>query len=117
MRDSSDEDEASPEPELSHDETDLDEPAVSANSGPSTTDTKSSDEEPELDDPAVGLDPSPSGENAPAATQNESDDDDELDQEETGIASFNGHRWEKRRNLEFQVVWTDGDVTWVVGET
>ncbi|KAJ7688934.1 hypothetical protein B0H14DRAFT_2254486, partial [Mycena olivaceomarginata] len=31
---------------------------------------------------------------------------------ETGIASFNGHRWAARRNLEFQVVWTDGDVTW-----
>jgi hypothetical protein len=41
-----------------------------------------------------------------------SDDDNDSDQEETGIASFNGHRWESRRNLEFQVVWADGDVTW-----
>jgi hypothetical protein len=44
--------------------------------------------------------------------QDESDDDNESDQEETGIVSFNGHRWEKRRNLELQVVWADGDVTW-----
>ena len=41
----------------------------------------------------------------------ESDDDDKLEQE-TEISSFNGHRWEARRNLQFQVLWTDGDVTW-----
>ncbi|KAJ7477417.1 hypothetical protein FB451DRAFT_1032942, partial [Mycena latifolia] len=31
---------------------------------------------------------------------------------ETGIQTINGHRWAARRKLEFQVVWTDGDVTW-----
>jgi hypothetical protein len=48
----------------------------------------------------------------PLEPQYVSDDDDESDQEETGIISFNGHRWESRRNLQFQVVWRDGDVTW-----
>ncbi|KAJ7722234.1 hypothetical protein DFH07DRAFT_1007167 [Mycena maculata] len=28
------------------------------------------------------------------------------------VVSINGHRWAGRRNLEFQVMWTDGDVTW-----
>jgi len=28
-----------------------------------------------------------------------------------GIVSFNGHRWVKG-NVEFQVVWTDNDITW-----
>lgn len=28
-----------------------------------------------------------------------------------GIVSFNGHRWAKG-NVEFQVVWTDNDITW-----
>ncbi|KAJ7788153.1 hypothetical protein B0H14DRAFT_2628540 [Mycena olivaceomarginata] len=38
--------------------------------------------------------------------------DDEDDEGETEIDSFNGHRWEARRNLQFQVIWTDGDITW-----
>ncbi|KAJ7829779.1 hypothetical protein B0H14DRAFT_2593865 [Mycena olivaceomarginata] len=40
------------------------------------------------------------------------DSDDEDDEGETEIDSFNGHRWEARRNLQFQVIWTDSDVTW-----
>lgn len=31
--------------------------------------------------------------------------------DEIEILTFNGHRWEKG-NVEFQVVWTDNDVTW-----
>ncbi|KAJ7794226.1 hypothetical protein B0H14DRAFT_2622064 [Mycena olivaceomarginata] len=40
------------------------------------------------------------------------DSDDKDDEGETEIDSFNGHRWEARRNLQFQVIWTDSDVTW-----
>ncbi|KAJ7661194.1 hypothetical protein B0H17DRAFT_1144714 [Mycena rosella] len=47
-----------------------------------------------------------------SAVEVESDNENDSDEEETGIEFFNGHRWESRRNLEFQVVWTDGDVTW-----
>ncbi|KAJ7781961.1 hypothetical protein DFH07DRAFT_764959 [Mycena maculata] len=111
-RDSSDDEESGPESEPSNEETDLDEPGVGSDLGPSTTLAESSEEETDLEDPGVSLDPPPSTGNATPALQDESDDDDESDQEETGIVSFNGHRWEKRRNLEFQVVWTDGDVTW-----
>ncbi|KAJ7840990.1 hypothetical protein B0H13DRAFT_2100160 [Mycena leptocephala] len=111
-QDSSEEEESNAESDSPDEETDLDDPVVGANSGPATTDTESSDEETDLDDPAVSVNPSPSTVNAPLATQDVSDDDNDSDQEETGIASFNGHRWESRRNLEFQVVWTDGDVTW-----
>jgi hypothetical protein len=28
------------------------------------------------------------------------------------VASINGHRWYQRRELQFQVLWTDNDVTW-----
>ncbi|KAF7343027.1 DDE-domain-containing protein [Mycena venus] len=42
----------------------------------------------------------------------EEDPDDDNDEGETGIDSINGHHWAARRNLEFQVVWMDGDVTW-----
>ncbi|KAJ7587314.1 hypothetical protein C8J56DRAFT_891183 [Mycena floridula] len=42
--------------------------------------------------------------------QPESDDD---EGPETEITLFNGHRWFKKgRNLEFQVLWSDKDVTW-----
>jgi hypothetical protein len=111
-RDSSEEEISDPE-SSSDEETDLDrdDPADGANPSPSTTDVESSEEENDLDGPVVSSDPSPSAANAPLATQDESDDDDDSDQE-TEIRFFNGHRWEKRRNLEFQVVWTDGDVTW-----
>ncbi|KAJ7740420.1 hypothetical protein DFH07DRAFT_1064189 [Mycena maculata] len=72
----------------SDEESDFDEPSASGNSGPITANT------------------------LPSIQEDSDDDDDESDQEETGIVSFNGHRWESRRNLEFQVVWADGDVTW-----
>ncbi|KAJ7813491.1 hypothetical protein B0H13DRAFT_1925395 [Mycena leptocephala] len=111
-RDSSEEEESNTESDSPEEETDLDDPVVGANSGPATTDTESSDEETDLDDPVVSINTSPSTVNTPLATQDESDNDNDLDQEETGIASFNGHQWESRRNLEFQVVWTDRDVTW-----
>ena len=45
-------------------------------------------------------------------TDNGSEDDDDSDTEETGIVSINGHQWAQRRDLKFQVIWTDGDVTW-----
>jgi hypothetical protein len=38
-------------------------------------------------------------------------DDEGEDTEETGIASINGHRW-RDDHVEFQVLWTDADVTW-----
>ncbi|KAJ7499988.1 hypothetical protein FB451DRAFT_1207166 [Mycena latifolia] len=50
---------------------------------------------------------SPTGSGIP-----DEDSDSEDDGGETGIESINGHRWAGRRNLEFQVVWADGDVTW-----
>jgi hypothetical protein len=28
------------------------------------------------------------------------------------VASINGHRWYQRRELQFQVLWTDNHVTW-----
>jgi ribosomal protein L12E/L44/L45/RPP1/RPP2 len=111
-QDSSNKEESGSESESSDEETDLDEPDVGAAPGPSTTTAECSDEETDLEEPAVSVSPTPSAATAPLAVQDESDDDNELDQEETGIVSFNGHRWEKRRNLEFQVVWTDCDVTW-----
>ncbi|KAF7344314.1 DDE-domain-containing protein [Mycena sanguinolenta] len=40
----------------------------------------------------------------------ESDNEDD-DAEETGIDSINGHRW-RDNHIEFQVLWTDADVTW-----
>ncbi|KAJ7811871.1 hypothetical protein B0H13DRAFT_2145754, partial [Mycena leptocephala] len=111
-RDSSEEEESNAESDSPDEETDLGDPVVGANSGPATTDTESSDEETDLDDPAVSVNTSPSTVNTPLAIQDESDNDNDSDQEETGIVSFNAHRWESRRNLEFQVVWTDGVMTW-----
>ncbi|KAJ7804397.1 hypothetical protein B0H14DRAFT_2612325 [Mycena olivaceomarginata] len=58
----------------------------------------------------MGTPPSPGVNDIARAVQDDSDDKD--DEGETGIDSFNGHRWEARRNLQFQVIWTDGDVTW-----
>ncbi|KAF8172226.1 hypothetical protein K438DRAFT_1981677 [Mycena galopus ATCC 62051] len=88
--------------ESADEETDLDE----RNASPSAT---SSDEESNADEPFMGTDHGHSSNNAFCVVQGESDGDSE---EETGINSFNGHRWESRRNLQFQVLWTDGDVTW-----
>ncbi|KAJ7683094.1 hypothetical protein B0H17DRAFT_1205332 [Mycena rosella] len=48
----------------------------------------------------------------PGATDLHSAVEVKSDDKETGIGSFNGHQWELRCNLEFQVVWTDGDMTW-----
>ncbi|KAJ7194459.1 hypothetical protein GGX14DRAFT_476434 [Mycena pura] len=71
------------------------------------------DSDNESDSPGEEPDPIATTADSSLAMQiSDSDDDDESEQEETGIVSFNGHRWESRRNLEFQVVWTDGDVTW-----
>ncbi|KAF8172588.1 hypothetical protein K438DRAFT_1772629 [Mycena galopus ATCC 62051] len=86
-------------------ETDLDE----RNAGPSAI---SSDEESDADEPFMGADNGPSSNDAPSVVQDESDGDSESGEEETEIDSFNGHRWESRRILQFQVLWKDGDVTW-----
>ncbi|KAF8194824.1 hypothetical protein K438DRAFT_1934500 [Mycena galopus ATCC 62051] len=77
--------------------------------GPSAA---SSDEDSDADEAFMGADNDPSSNNALSTVQDESDGDSESGEEETGIDSFNGHRWESRRNLQFQVLWTDGDVTW-----
>jgi hypothetical protein len=69
----------------------------------------SSDEEPNFQGP-MGTPPSPGVNDIAPTVQDDSDDED--DEGETEIDSFNGHRWEARRNLQFQVIWTDGDVTW-----
>ncbi|KAF7335145.1 DDE-domain-containing protein [Mycena venus] len=98
-----------PESNSSGADSDSDDHSVSTNPGPSATEVGSSDEETDSD---KLLKPTSHNINSPLAPQDASDDDDESDQEETGIISFNGHRWESRRNLQFQVVWTDGDVTW-----
>ncbi|KAJ7765456.1 hypothetical protein DFH07DRAFT_770164 [Mycena maculata] len=109
VQESEDEEESSPETDSSDEESDLDKQVVSTNPGPNTTNDESSDEETDFDEPAVTTKP---GRGALSVMQDESDDNDELEQEETEIGRFNGHRWEARRNLQFQVVWTDGDVTW-----
>ncbi|KAJ7883612.1 hypothetical protein B0H13DRAFT_2538028 [Mycena leptocephala] len=108
-QDSSDEEESGPEPDTSEDDSDIGERSASASPGPSATNIESSDEEADSDEPT---EPASHGLTAPLEPQYVSDDDDKSDQEETGIISFNGHRWESRRNLQFQVVWRDGDVTW-----
>ncbi|KAJ7867071.1 hypothetical protein B0H13DRAFT_2281267 [Mycena leptocephala] len=108
-QDSSDEEESGPEPDTSEDDSDFDERSASASPGPSATNIEPSDEEGDSDEPA---EPASHGLATPLEPQYVSDDDDESDQEETGIISFNGHRWESRRNLQSQVVWRDGDVTW-----
>ncbi|KAJ7851432.1 hypothetical protein B0H14DRAFT_3451406 [Mycena olivaceomarginata] len=69
-----------------------------ANAGPYATDMPSSDEETDSDAPVKMQD------------SDESDSDDE-GAEETGINSINGHRW-RDRHIEFQVLWTDDEVTW-----
>lgn len=74
--------------------------------------SQSSDEERDPVEGVVTPDPGASATNPRFAAETESDGEDGSDEEETAIESFNGHRWESRRNLEFQVVWTDGDVTW-----
>ncbi|KAF8187575.1 hypothetical protein K438DRAFT_1764738 [Mycena galopus ATCC 62051] len=61
----------------------------------------SSDEDGDGDEPRVDAD----------APEDE-EDGDVSEGEEIEIVSFNGHRWESRRNLQFQVIWADGDVTW-----
>ncbi|KAJ7758861.1 hypothetical protein DFH07DRAFT_772438 [Mycena maculata] len=54
-----------------------------------------------------------SGHGSPEAALGVVDDAElqEPDGDEVEIATFNGHRWVKG-NVEFQVVWTDKDVTW-----
>ncbi|KAJ7876711.1 hypothetical protein B0H14DRAFT_3787481 [Mycena olivaceomarginata] len=66
----------------------------------------------DFDEQVLDEDPIPSAIGRLPPMQDDSDNEEDLAEEETGIVSFNGHRWESRRNLEFQVVWTDGDVTW-----
>ncbi|KAJ7724727.1 hypothetical protein DFH07DRAFT_783203 [Mycena maculata] len=109
VQESEDEEESSPETDSSDEESDLDEQVVGTNPGPNATNDESSDEETDFDEPAVTTKPGPG---ALSVMQDESDDNDESEQEETEIGRFNGHRWEAHRNLQAQVVWTDGDVTW-----
>ncbi|KAJ7766469.1 DDE superfamily endonuclease-domain-containing protein [Mycena maculata] len=121
VQESEDEEESSPETDSSDEESDLDEQVVGTNPGPNATNDESSNEETDFDEPAVTTKPGPG---ALSVMQDESviyragvdpkksDDNDESEQEETEIGRFNGHRWEARCNLQFQVVWTDGDVTW-----
>ncbi|KAJ7234281.1 hypothetical protein C8J57DRAFT_1480062 [Mycena rebaudengoi] len=93
------EDEFDPE---SGEEPDLHEQLIEA-------DAPSSDEEIDGGEPFISADDGPSSNNA---LPDESDDDNESGEEGTRIESFNGHRWESRRNLQFQVLWADRDVTW-----
>jgi hypothetical protein len=72
-------------------------------------DAPSSDGETDGGEPFISADDGPGSNNA---LPNESDDDNESGEEGTRIESFNGHRWESRRNLQFQVLWVDRDVTW-----
>jgi hypothetical protein len=58
----------------------------------------------------MGTSPSPGVNDMAPAVLDDLDDEDE--EGETEIDSFNGHQWEARRNLQFQVIWTDSDVTW-----
>ncbi|KAF8131352.1 hypothetical protein K438DRAFT_1948084 [Mycena galopus ATCC 62051] len=99
--------ELSPESESSEENADV----VDPNPVASATNDES-DEESDFDEPSASGNSGLITANTLPSIQEDSDDDDESDQEETGIVSFNGHRWESRRNLEFQVVWADGDMTW-----
>ncbi|KAJ6510319.1 hypothetical protein DFH09DRAFT_1198436 [Mycena vulgaris] len=108
-RDSADEEESSAQSDSS-DESQLDDTVVDANAG--APEIESSDDEDAHSDPFVAVDSPPSAASPPPAVEDESDDDDESAGGETEIASFNGHRWESRRHLEFQVIWMDGDITW-----
>jgi hypothetical protein len=108
-RDSTDEEESSAQSDSS-DESQLDDAVVDANAG--APEIESSDDEDAHGDPFVAVDGPPSAASPPPAVEDESDDDDESAGGETEIASFNGHRWESRRHLEFQVIWMDGDITW-----
>ncbi|KAJ7790694.1 hypothetical protein B0H14DRAFT_2938385 [Mycena olivaceomarginata] len=107
-QDSDEEDEEmSPESESSEEDADF----IGPNPVAGATNNESSDEESDSAGPSASGDPGAITTNALPSIQEDSDDDDKSDLEETGIVSFNGHRWESRRNLEFQVVWADGDVT------
>ncbi|KAJ7216084.1 hypothetical protein GGX14DRAFT_562523 [Mycena pura] len=106
---SDEEEEFSPESSESDENTDIDISVPNALPDPTPA---SSDEDSDFDEQVLNEDPIPSAIGHLPPMQDESDDDEDLAAEETGIVSFNGHRWESRRNLEFQVVWTDGDVTW-----
>ncbi|KAJ7196963.1 hypothetical protein GGX14DRAFT_472371 [Mycena pura] len=106
-RDSADED-SSAQSDSSSDESQLDDAVVDADAG--AVGIESSDDEDAHGDPFVAVDGPPSAASAPPAVEDESDD--ESAGGETEIASFNGHRWESRRHLEFQVIWMDGDITW-----
>ncbi|KAJ6542237.1 hypothetical protein DFH09DRAFT_1174337 [Mycena vulgaris] len=108
-RDSADEEESSAQSDSS-DESQLDDAVVDANAG--APEIESSDDEDTHSDPFFAVDGPPSAASPPSAVEDESDDDDESAGGETEIASFNGHRWESRRHLEFQVIWMDGDITW-----
>ncbi|KAJ7622342.1 hypothetical protein FB45DRAFT_927559 [Roridomyces roridus] len=77
--------------------------------GPNSDPEPPTDEETEVEEPDFAAVYGPL---ALPPTEDGSSDEEEEDSEESQISAFNGHRWEKRRHLEFQVVWTDGDVTW-----
>ncbi|KAJ7218414.1 hypothetical protein GGX14DRAFT_436958, partial [Mycena pura] len=106
-RDNADED-SSAQSDSSSDESQLDDAVVDADAG--AAENESSDDEDAHGDPFVAVDGPPSAASAPPAVEDEPDD--ESAGGETEIASFNGHRWESRRHLEFQVIWMDGDITW-----
>ncbi|KAJ7629879.1 hypothetical protein B0H17DRAFT_1150423, partial [Mycena rosella] len=78
----------------------------------SGTASQSSGGETDPDKGTANPNAAPSARNPRSMAEVESDNEDASDEEETGINSFNGHRWESRRNLEFQVIWIDGNVTW-----
>ncbi|KAJ7152085.1 hypothetical protein C8R46DRAFT_1121944, partial [Mycena filopes] len=107
--DSADEEESSTE-SGSSDESELDDAAGDTNGG--ALDIESSDDEDADDELMVGMDGRPSAVGPRLVVEDDSDDDNESSGGETEIASSNGHRWESRRHLEFQVVWMDGDITW-----
>ncbi|KAJ7670408.1 hypothetical protein B0H14DRAFT_3071581 [Mycena olivaceomarginata] len=108
-QDSDEEDEElSPESESSEEDADF----IGPNPVAGATNNESSDEESDSTGPSASGDPGAITTNALPSIQEDSDDDEKSDLEETGIVSFNGHRWESRRNLEFQVVWADGDIIW-----
>ncbi|KAJ7753599.1 hypothetical protein DFH07DRAFT_960070 [Mycena maculata] len=73
----------------------------------------SEEEDPVEDTPGLlASDASAENDNELEKSDNELNHSDDDDGEETGIKGLNRHRWASGRHLEFQVVWTDGDVTW-----
>ncbi|KAJ6617277.1 hypothetical protein B0H10DRAFT_1948510 [Mycena sp. CBHHK59/15] len=81
------------------------EPSPAPSPEPSSDDSSSSD------DSVSSRGPSPHGSPTPSNRADEDEDGSDSDGEEIEVVRLNGHRW-VRGNLEFMVMWSEGDATW-----